>query len=171
MTEATPSSPPAAMPRYARQAMNILMQHDGDGWKLLGILPASDAGSEGRRRELVRDDGVTQIYRWEGLVLRLLPDACDDYWFNLTSDQPRLYVICQADDQGVPVPMRITADQDDAVAAEEVDEWFFQAEMPTSVVFWIRDYVATHWRPGPRKEKIKGKQGDKYRQGDGQQRS
>ncbi len=169
MSEANETGAEPKIPRYARRPMNILMQHDAGGWKALGILPTS--GHAGRsRRELVRDDGVTQIYRWEGMELRLVPDACDDYWFNLTSDQPRLYVICQRDQEGAPVPLRISADQDDAVAAEEVDEWFFQAEMPTAIVFWIRDYVATHWRPGPRKEKIKGKKGDKYRQGEGRRR-
>ena len=158
------------IPRYARRPMSILTQKDGSGWQVIGILPSSAETAGERACELVRDDGVTRIYRWEGLELRLVPDACDDYWFNLTSEQPRLYVICQPDDEGAPVPLRITADQDDAVAAEEVDEWFFQAAMPTPIVFWIRDYVATHWKPGPRKQKLKGKEGDKYRQGGRRQR-
>lgn len=170
MTETTTSSADAKIPRYARRPMTILMQQAAEAWQLLGILPSSAAAGQKLRRELVRDDDVTRIYRWEGLELPLVPDACDDYWFNLTSEQPRLYVICQRDNEGAPVPLRITADQDDAVAAEEVDEWFFQAAMPTAIVFWIRDYVATHWRPGPRKEKIKGKKGDKYRQDDGRRR-
>ncbi len=170
MTEPANTETEPKLPRYARKPMNVLMQHDEQGWKVLGILPASEPTSNQRHRELVRDDGVTQIYRWEGLMLRLLPDCCDDYWFNLTSDQPRLYVICQRDQDGSPMPVRITADQDDAVAAEEVDELFYQAEMPVPIVFWIRDYVATHWTPGPRKQKIKGKEGDKYRQGKGRRR-
>ena len=152
------------IPRYPRRPMSVLMQNDTSGWQVIGILPASAPPASGRAaRELVRDDGVTRIYRWEGIDLPLVPDACDDYWFNLTSPQPSLYVICQADPDGAPVPLRITADQDDSVAAEEVDEWFFQAPMPVPIVFWIKDYVATHWRPGPRKGKIKGKDGDKYR--------
>lgn len=148
------------------------MQKDAKGWQVIGILPSTAASdSDQARRELVRDDGTTQIYRWEGLVLPLVPTACDDYWYNLTSTQPSLYVICQADGDGAPLPLRVTADQDDSVAAEEVDEWFFQAPMPTAIVFWIRNYVATHWRPGPRKQKIHGKEGDKYRQMEGRRRS
>lgn len=169
MTEAQTEAP---IPRYPRRPMSVLMQKDARGWDVIGILPSPNPEDSAlARRELVRDDGETQIYRWEGLVLPLVPDACDDYWYNLTSAQPLLYVICQADDEGAPTPLRLTADQDDSVAAEEVDEWFFQVPMPTPIVFWIRDYVATHWRPGPRKQKIKGKEGDKYRQTPGRRRS
>ena len=151
------------IPRYPRRPMSILMQNDDRGWQVIGILPApAGAAAASASRELVRDDGTTRIYRWEGMELPLVPDACDDYWFNLISPQPRLYVICQPDAEGAPVPLRITADQDDSVAADEVDEWFFQAAMPAQIVFWIRDYVATHYRPGPRKQKIKGKDKDKY---------
>jgi hypothetical protein len=145
--------------------MSVLMQKDANGWHLSGILPSA-AGQKVDRphRELVRDDGATQIYRWEGLSLPLTPDACDDYWYNITSKQPCLYLICQPDAEGEPVPLRVSADQDDAVAAEEVDEWFFQAAMPKPILLWLKDYIATHRRAGPRKQKIEGKAGDKYRQ-------
>ncbi len=159
MTE--PSSEPK-IPRYAHRPMTVMMEHNPSGWQVIGILPSVQSLAGGPRRELVRDGGESRIYRWEGLELTLTPDACDDYWFNLTSSQPRLYVICQPGAEGEPLPLRLTADQDDSVAAEEVEEWFFQAAMPAPIVFWIRDYVATHYRPGPRKQKIKGKRGDKY---------
>ncbi|MGY6552985.1 MAG: DUF3305 domain-containing protein [Wenzhouxiangella sp.] len=167
MSEPTPDP---RMPRYARRPMRVMMLKDANGWQVMGILPSTAEPGGKRRRELVRDDGASQIFCWDGMDLVLVPDGCDDYWFNLTSEQPRLYVICQRDAEGAPTPTRITADQDDAVAAEEVDELFYQAEMPVPIVFWIRDYVATHWRPGPRKQKIAGKEGDKYRQGGGRRR-
>ncbi|HMA98295.1 MAG TPA: DUF3305 domain-containing protein [Wenzhouxiangella sp.] len=148
--------------RYARRPMTVMMERTGSRWQVIGILPSSQTSDGIPRRELVRDGGDTCIYRWEGLDLLLTPDACDDYWFNLTSAQPRVYVICQTEADGEPVPLRITANQDESVAAEEVEELFYQAAMPANVVFWIREYVATHYRPGPRKQKIKGKKGDKY---------
>ncbi len=143
--------------------VTIMMEQRDGQWQLLGVLPRS-AGVIGESgRHLVRDDGQTRIYQWLGLELPLNPEGCDDYWFNLTSKQPRLYVICQPDSEGAPVPLSVSADQDDSVKADEVDAWFFQTAMPAPIVFWIRDYVATHYKPGPRKGKIKGKEGDKYR--------
>ncbi|TVS12575.1 MAG: DUF3305 domain-containing protein [Wenzhouxiangella sp.] len=153
----------AKIPRYPRMPVTIMMEQRGQKWQVIGILPRTGAASGESGRHLVRDDGETRIYQWLGLELPLMPDGCDDYWYNLTSEQPRLYVICQPDAQGGPVPLRVTADQDDAVAAEEHEEWFFQAAMPVPIVLWIKDYVAAHYRPGPRKGKIKGKGGDKYR--------
>jgi len=145
--------------------MTVLMQKDENGWQVSAILPSpATVKLDEAQCELVRDDGETQIYRWEGLSLPLVPDACDDYWYNITSEKPRLYLICQPDAEGAPVPLRISADQDDAVAAEEVDEWFFQTAMSHPIVLWVREYIATHRRAGPRKQKIEGKEGDKYRQ-------
>jgi len=149
--------------RHARRPMTVMIERTGARWQVIGILPSPDAAPGHLRRELVGDGGETCIYRWEGLTLA--PDACDDYGFILTSVQPRLYVICQFDAEGVPQPPGITADQDDSVAGEEVDELeelFYQAAMPASIVVWIKHYVATNYRPGPRKQKIKGKRGDKY---------
>lgn len=148
--------------RYARRPMTVMMERTGSRWQVIGILPAPGPNDGVPRRELVRDGGETCIFRWEGLDLVLTPDACDDYWFNLTSPQPRLYVICQTGEDGDPIPLRITANQDDSVAAEEVEELFYQAAMPANIVVWIKDFVANNYRPGPRKQKIKGKQGDKY---------
>ena len=150
------------MERYAHRPMTVMMERTGSRWQVIGILPSPAAVAGAPQRELVRDGGDTCIYRWDGLDLTLTPDACDDYWYNLTSAQPRLYVICQADADGAPLPLRITADQDDSVAAEEVEELFYQAAMPAAVVVWIKDYIDTHYRPGPRKQEIKGKKGDKY---------
>ena len=150
------------MDRYARRPMTVMMERTGPRWQVIGILPSSQSSDGVPRREMVRDGGDTCIYRWEGLDLLLTPDACDDYWFNLTSAQPKVYVICQTGPDGEPLPLRITANQDESVAAEEVEELFYQAAMPANIVVWIREYVATHYRPGPRKQKIKGKKGDKY---------
>lgn len=142
--------------------MTLMMQHDPTGWQVIGLLPESGSPPASPTHRLVRDGGESKIYQWQGLRLRLMPDQTDDYIYNLTSPGPMLFVICKTGAEGQPVPLRITADQDDCVAAVEVDEVVFQCPMPRPVIGWIREYVETHWKPGPRRHKREG--------GDGRQR-
>ncbi|MDT8409158.1 MAG: DUF3305 domain-containing protein [Wenzhouxiangellaceae bacterium] len=141
------------MDKHARVSLSVMMQHDHRGWHCVGAVPEPGAPPEQPTRSLVRDGQDAQLYRWQGLTLSLRQDACDDYWFNLTSRQPLLFILCQPGADGEPMPHRVTADQDEGVAAQEVDEILFQTAMPASIVIWIKNYVATHWRPGPRKQK------------------
>ena len=97
--------------------ITLMMQQDSAGWQLIGLFPETGPPQGAARRRLVRDDGDTRLYQWQGLSLRLLPDQGDDYIYNLTSPRPMLFVICKSGEDGRPIPLRITADQDDCVAA------------------------------------------------------
>ncbi|MDT8437402.1 MAG: DUF3305 domain-containing protein [Wenzhouxiangellaceae bacterium] len=154
-TNDTPTQGGPAIERNAVQRITAMLQHDASGWQLLGLLPEPGDHEGPPRRRLVRDADDMKIYQWHGLPLRLLPDQTDDYYFNLTSPRPTLYLICQPDADGAPQPLRVSADQDDAVAAVEMDELLLQAPMPGSIVEWLKLYVETHWTPGPRKNRRK----------------
>lgn len=143
-------------------SMTLMLEHDPSGWHLTGLFPEAGPPPPAPTHRLVRDGGDSKIYQWQGLPLRLLPDQSDDYIYNLTSPDPMLFVLCKSGADGGPVPLRVTADQDDCVAAVEVDEWVFQCPMSRPVMDWIRRYVEVHWKPGPRRHKREG--------GDGRQR-
>lgn len=133
--------------------MTLMLQHDAAGWQLLGVFPESGPPAGRPTCRLVRDGGDSKIFQWQGLPLRLQQGQTDDYIYNLTSRSPMLFVICKTGADEQPVPLRISADQDDCVAAVEVDELVFQAPMPPPVIGWIQRYVEAHWTPGPRKNK------------------
>jgi len=149
------------MDKHARRAVSVMMQHDRRGWHCLGVVPEPGPPPARPSRSLVRDGDDAQLVRWRGCTLALRQDACDDYWYNLTSRQPLLFILCQPGSDQEPFPLRVTADQDEGVAAQEVDQLMFQAAMPAPIVVWIKNYVATHWRPGPRKQKKKRRSGRK----------
>jgi len=142
--------------------MTLMLQHDSTGWQLIGLFPEAGRPPDSPDYRLVRDGGDSKIYQWQGLPLRLQPDQSDDYIYNLTSPGPMLFVICKTGQAGQPVPLRVTADQDECVAAVEFDEVVFQCPMPRPVIAWVREYVEIHWKPGPRRHERKG--------GDGRQR-
>jgi len=145
--------------------ITLMVQHDSAGWQLIGLFPEHEQPQGPAQCRLVRDGGDSRIYQWQRLPLRLQPDQADDYIYNLTSRSPMLFVICKTGENGQPIPVLVTADQDDCVAAVEFDELVFQSPMPSSIVEWIRHYVDVHWEPGPRKHKRKGGDGRQRKQG------
>lgn len=139
--------------RHPRRALSLLLQQSRHGWQLMGAVPETGPAPAQATRSVVRDGEDARLIRWQGCTLGLQPDSCDDYWFNVTSAQPLLIVICQPGHDGEPRPVAITVDQEDGVAASEVEEIVFQTPLPPQLVVWVRDYVAAHWTPGPRKHK------------------
>lgn len=158
MNQATSQSPEPPIQR----TVSVLLQREVDDdrwgrprWSILGVLPQAGEIPERPTRSLARDGDEARVYLWRGLILRLNPDACDDYWLNLESGRPLLFVICQSDPGGDLLPVTVSADQEDGVAAQEVDETVLQTAMPISIAAWVEQYVRTYWRPGPRKNKRK----------------
>lgn len=145
--------------------ITLMLQHDAAGWHLIGLFPEHERPEGPAQCRLVRDGDDAQIYQWQRLPLRLQPDQADDYIYNLTSRSPMLFVICKTGEEGKPIPVLVTADQDDCVAAVEFDELVLQSPMPPVIVEWIRQYVEAHWTPGPRKHKRKGGDGRQRKQG------
>lgn len=146
-------------PTIARRpvlGLTAMLQRDGENWQLLGLLPENRPPSGRPRHRIVREDGNSSIHQWQGLPLRLQPDQTDDYIYNITSRSPMLFLICTSDEQNRPVPLHVSADQDDGVAAIEVDEIVFESPMPGPVLGWIQAYVQAYWTPGPRKGKRRG---------------
>ena len=63
----------------------------------------------------VHDDGATQRYFWSGLSLDLHKDGSEGYWYNLLSETPYLFVVCNGSIGDMEIePRYITANQDEA---------------------------------------------------------
>ena len=157
--------PESKIERRPIMGITLMVQHDSAGWQLIGLFPEHEPPRGPAHCRLVRDGSDSQIYQWQRLALRLQPDQADDYIYNLTSPSPMLFVICKTGEAGRPIPLLVTADQDDCVAAVEFDELVFQSPMPRPISDWIRRYVEAHWTPGPRKHKRKGGDGRQRKQG------
>jgi hypothetical protein len=162
----TPEPPPP--PRETQRTLTVMLERAQRQhgrwpfveWRVTGVLPEPAASSAAPLRRLVHDGGAVRLYQWSGLPLRLIPDASEDYWYNLDSAQPLLFVICHQGEDGDPAPVRITVDQDEAVAAQEVQETVLESPLPPALIDWVSEYVLVHYRPGPRKgERRKQKRG------------
>ncbi|WP_207061407.1 DUF3305 domain-containing protein [Motiliproteus sp. SC1-56] len=120
---------------------------EADQWSLVGC--ESDRGSAQAclsvEQTPLADEGCE--YRWRGLALELFRDERAAYRFNLSSGDPRLFVIC-SEDEGVMEPYLVTACQDDAASyMDGGEEDVFSISMPAAVQCWIEAFIARHGEP------------------------
>ncbi len=89
----------------------------------------------------------TQLHT--GFALELFKDRAEDYWYNLISHSPSLYVVCHTDDEDEDrlLPFLVTATHDEAAAHMETDDPVFAVPMPPTVHDWVERYVLENYIP------------------------
>ena len=94
---------------------------------------------------------------WSGLKLSLYKDAGESYWYNLMSETPYLYVICNIDegDDGDEslIPVLVTADQQEATGHMEIDDRVYSVPMPEQVHQWVERFVLENYVPQQKKKR------------------
>ena len=125
-------------------------------WNLTTILsdPDGPASLEGPF-PIHESDSVSQ-YMWKGLQLRLYLDAAEGYWYNFLSEIPYAFVIFEmdaVDDDTVPIPILITASQDEAGAHLETDYLVLSAAFPTDVRDKIEEFIINNYIPQTKKKR------------------
>ena len=120
-------------------------------WEPFGVVP----GYRESDTKVLRDqEGVTQ-WLHGGFKLELRRDEAEGYYLNITSTEPRVFVLWRMDDdRGVPVHV--------TVSSEEAARWLDGGHsvdgvaLPVEIYAWTGDYVEKNYRPEPKK-KIKPK--------------
>ena len=119
--------------------------------------PSKTEADEKYRGELAYQRATGDVFRWSGFVLTLYKDACERYWHALISDEPKIYVVCREADPDVDphdiVPLRITADYDEALAFAETDDLTLTGPLPPELYRYMEAFVLAHYRPVPFKKR------------------
>jgi len=130
-------------------------------WEVTSVLPVEHLASRGATRELVRDGDDEAQYLWSGFALELHRDGAESYWFNLTGNNPSLYVLCHESPDGDIEPFLVTADHDQGTAGLEGDDKVFATSIPQEIYQTIERFIVDHYVPAaPKKRKRKNWMGD-----------
>ncbi|MCW8885606.1 MAG: DUF3305 domain-containing protein [Motiliproteus sp.] len=118
-------------------------------WSVAAV--ASDRHVGGQRELTVEHKAVAEDccdYHWRGLSLEIFRDERAAYRFNLSSDDPRLFVVCNEEDEDQMQPFLITASQDEAASyMDGGEEDVFSLPMPEAVQCWIESFIGRHGEP------------------------
>jgi hypothetical protein len=114
-------------------------------WEPHGVVP-----DPGGTAHLLREDGALAQWLHPGLELLLHKDELEGYYFNVSSQSPRVFVLWRMDDDRA-VPVEVT------VSSEEAGRWMDGGHsvdgvaMPPQIFAWVGDYVEKNYRPQPEK--------------------
>lgn len=97
-------------------------------------------------------DGDTVVHH--GIQLRLYRDQVDDYHYNLSSDTPRLFLVCTPDPVDESLSARLaTLSQSEAVDYMETEEEVFSCPITGDVRDWVEAWVLLAPVPEPERKK------------------
>ena len=122
-------------------------------WKCFAIVTGEHILQEDNRK-LIHEDETKSRYFWGGMELRLYKDGSEGYWYNLLSETPFLFVICDGEEGASEAePGMITANQDEATGYMESDRMVLSIPMPAEIRDIVEKYVVTHYRPEQKKKR------------------
>ncbi len=136
-----------------RREMKTMKGWQYPAWSLALI----EAGGDGDGVDEQRlDDGIRD-FRWQGLVISLRRSDAETYWYNLTSQQPSIFVICREDPQFGLMPSMITLDQDESARQQESECEIFSAPIPGWLISEVERFVLAYFKPEDKRGKRRRK--------------
>ena len=118
-------------------------------WEAIGVVPAFAADpAAGAPRRLVAENDLEQFLVGH-FPLELFRDEVDNYHLNLTSPEPRVFVMWRPDDD-IPRPVSVTLSYGEAARWLDSGEQCDGVPMPREIADWLGDFVNTHYKPAVR---------------------
>ncbi len=118
-------------------------------WEMAGVVPSFDA-PQAATTPMMADENREQ-FRVDGLAIELFRDEAENYYLNLTSPSPRVFVLWRLEEDFAR-PVSLTVSYGEAARYLDSGEQVDGVAMPPEIADWIGDFVNTHYRPAPKKK-------------------
>ncbi len=124
-------------------------------WQLAGVLPES---SESRlANTLVDREGLLQKLH-PGFLLVVYPDEAEGYFLNVTSPEPRAFVMWRMnEDETEALPHSVTLSYNEAARWMDAQEKVESVPMPDNIFSELVEWVESNYRPPEKKARIRPK--------------
>ena len=130
-------------------------------WEAKGVV--RDLGPDTTARVILDRDGLTEVLH-PGFRLELKRDEAEGYYLNLTSPEPKVFVLWRPRDEG-PRPEMLTVSYGEGTRWADSGEQVDGVALPLELVPWIASFVEQHYRPEPPKKKRYASNKDRGRMG------
>lgn len=116
-------------------------------WEPFGVV-LHHAGS-GAPSLLVEEASIAQ-WLHPGFALKLHRDETEGYYLNVSSNEPRVFIMWRMDD-GRAVPKFVTLSYNEAGRLMDGGEKVDTVAMPAELLAWVGEYVEENYRPEVKK--------------------
>ena len=116
---------------------------------------AADAGDTGEvTLERLQDDAAGTRWRFGGLPIELHRSESEGYYLNLTSDEPKVFVLWRLEPDAKPPahPVQLTVSYNEAGRFMDGGEQVEAVPMPDAIRAWMAPFVTENYKPEPRRK-------------------
>lgn len=121
-------------------------------WEAIGVVPDDGRDSVPRR---IYEDARRAQWLFPGFALELYIDEAEGYFANITSPEPRLFVMWRLEDE-LARPVLITVSYHEAARMMDANEQVDGVPLPVDIRDWMAEFTARHYKPEA------GKKGGRY---------
>jgi Protein of unknown function (DUF3305) len=143
---------PALAVAVIMERRRLANRWQSDAWQPIGVVPDPDAAAAPPR--LLFRDAEREQWLHPGFKLELFHDEAEGYYLNLHSPQPYVFVNWLEED-GAGVPKSVTVSYNEAARQMDGGAQVDGVVMPPEWIGWLVDYVERHYRPEPKKKRIR----------------
>jgi hypothetical protein len=118
-------------------------------WEAKGVVRDLAPPGSGER-VIVSGERITQIL-FPGFVLKLYPDEAEGYLYNVSSPEPKVFVMWRMRDE-IARPELLSVSYHEGARWMEAEEAVGGVALPPDLMPWIADFAAAHYKPEPRKK-------------------
>jgi hypothetical protein len=119
-------------------------------WEAIGVVPAFGR-ADGVPPERIYADAERERFLSGRFDLELFRDEAANYHLNLTSAEPRVFVLWRPVDD-IACPVAVSLSYGEAARWLDSGEQCDGVPMPQEIADWLGDFVNTHYKPAPRKK-------------------
>ncbi|HUT42528.1 MAG TPA: DUF3305 domain-containing protein [Gammaproteobacteria bacterium] len=122
-------------------------------WQVTGAVAGDQPGKDNVGGRQLHAASQVQQYLWTGLQVKLFRDDAENYYYNLVSDNPRVFIICSQETGEPPQPLIATLSYGEASSYMETDMLVESVVMPPELYRWAEHFVLEHFVPEKRKKR------------------
>lgn len=112
-------------------------------WEAIGVVPDDGRDSAPRR---IYEDARRAQWLFPGFPLELHVDEAEGYFANITSPEPRLFVMWRLEDE-LARPVLITVSYHEAARMMDANEQVDGVPLPADIRDWMAEFTARHYKP------------------------
>lgn len=146
---ASTPSPNARVVAVIMERVTLANRWATERWEAKGVVP-DVLDSPREERVIVEARGLTQVL-FPGLTLRLQRDEAEGYYLNITSPEPKVFVLWRMRDE-MARPEQLSVSYHEGARWMDAEETVDGVPLPADLVPWIAAFAAEHYKPEPRKK-------------------
>lgn len=132
-------------------------------WEAKGVV-RDDAPVGTPSRVIVETPERRQVL-FPGSEIKLQRHEAEGYYLNITSPQPKVFVLWRMKEDGTPRPEMLTVSYNEGTRWADSGEQVDGVALPPELLGWIAEFVETHYEPEPPKRKRYATNRDRGRMG------